>query len=60
MFYSEAASKRCSTKISVLQKLVQELAFLHLWSKTLKNTCGVKEFIFSKVAGLHSATLRES
>ena len=38
MFHSKAANKRCPTKISVLQKPVQELAFLHVWSKTKKLT----------------------
>ena len=39
MFQSEVANKMCSTKISVLQKPVQELVFLQLRLKTFKNTC---------------------
>ena len=54
MPHSEATNKRCSAKISVLQKSVLECSFSALKVKNLEKL-RVKDFIF--VAGLQPTTL---
>ena len=56
MPHSEATNKRCSAKISVLQKSVLECSFSALKVKNLEKL-RVKDFIFIKVAGLQPTTL---